>query len=204
LDSQKKCVRAQEQNEAARTQWQQQIQKLDARQLVFLDECGVNTTMHRRYGRAPKGQRALGVVPRNWKSSTTILGALSCEGVQAVMSLEGATDRLAFEAFIEQVVLPTLRPGQVVVLDNLSAHKSHKAQQLVEEAGCSWLFLPPYSPDFNPIEMLWSKFKSDLRREAPRSQHTLDDLIWPLLSTATSKHAQNWFQHAGYHLMPPH
>jgi transposase len=201
VDAQKKCVKAQEQDEEVRVLWWRQVQSLDARQLVFLDECGVNTVMHRRYGRAPRGQRAFGVVPRNWKTNTTILGALSCQGVQAVMSLQGATDTLAFEAFIEQVLVPTLVPGQVVVLDNLSAHKSLKAQRLVEKAGCSWLFLPPYSPDFNPIEMLWSKFKSDLRREAPHHQEQLDELIWPLLSTATPKHAHNWFTHAGYNLM---
>ena len=191
-------MKAKEQDEAARLLWREQVQKLDARQMVFLDECGVNTAMHRRYSRSPKGHRAVGVVPRNWKTSTTILGALCCGGVQAVMSLEGATDRLAFEAFIEQVLLPTLVPGQIVILDNLSAHKSHKAQQMVEQAGCSWLFLPPYSPDFNPIEMLWSKFKSDLRREAARTQEHLDLLLWPLLSTATSQHALHWFNHAGY------
>jgi len=177
------------------------VQTLDVASLVFLDECGINTAMHRRYSRAPRGERAVGVVPRNWKSRTTILGALSLQGVQAVMSLEGATDRLAFEAFIEQVLLPTLVPGQIVVLDNLSAHKSQKAQKMVEEAGCSWLFLPPYSPDFNPIEMLWSKFKNDLRREAARTQELLDALVWPLLSTATPQHARNWFKQAGYELM---
>jgi len=145
-------VKAKEQDEDVRAKWWQHVQTLDARQMVFLDECGVNTSMHRRYGRSPRGTRCQGVVPRNWKTSTTILGALSLQGVQAVMSLEGATNRLAFEAFIEQVLLPTLVPGQIVVLDNLSAHKSPKAQRMVEEAGCSWLFLPPYSPDFNPIE----------------------------------------------------
>jgi transposase len=204
VDAQKKSVKAKEQDEKARAQWREQVQTLETHQLVFLDECGVNTRMHRRYSRAPKGQRAVGVVPKNWKTNTTILGALSPQGVQAVMSLEGATDRLAFEAFIEQVLLPTLKPGQVVVLDNLSAHKSRKAQQLVEDAGCSWLFLPSYSPDFNPIEMLWSKFKSDLRREAPRSQDHLNDLIWPLLKTATPSHANNWFRKAGYPLKPLH
>lgn len=194
-------MKAREQDEEKRRHWWQQVRGLDATQMVFLDECGINTAMHRRFGRAPKGKRCHGVVPRNWKSSTTILGALSVRGVQAVMSLEGATDRLAFEAFIEQVLLPTLVPGQIVVLDNLSAHKSPKAQRLVEEAGCVWLFLPPYSPDFNPIEMLWSKFKSDLRREAARTQKHLDQLIWPLLQTASPQHARNWFQHAGYRLM---
>ena len=200
MDAQKKSVSAKERDEEARHWWWQHVQTLDARQMVFLDECGINTSMHRRYGRSPKGTRCSGVVPRNWKHSTTILGALSLQGVQAVMSLEGATDRLAFEAFIEQVLLPTLVPGQIVILDNLSAHKSHKAQKMVEEAGCVWLFLPPYSPDFNPIEMLWSKFKSDLRREAAREQDQLDALLWPLLSTATAQHARNWFTHLGYHL----
>lgn len=193
-------MRAQEQDAHLRALWQSTVQTLDARQLVFLDECGVNTVMHRRHARSPRGQRAYDVVPRNWKTSTTILGALSCQGVQAVMSLQGATDTLAFEAFIEQVLLPTLVPGQIVVMDNLSSHKSTKAQTLVEKAGCSWLFLPAYSPDFNPIEMLWSKFKSDLRREAPRQQEQLEQLIWPLLSTATPKHAHNWFKQAGYKL----
>ena len=158
--------------------------------------------MHQRYSRAPRGERAIGVVPRNWKTSTTILGALSSQGVQAVMTLEGATDRLAFEAFIEQVLLPTLVPGQIVVLDNLSAHKTLKAQRMVEAAGCQWHFLPAYSPDFNPIELLWSKFKSDLRREAPRQQQHLEDLIWPLLCQVTPSHAKNWFAHDGYICSP--
>lgn len=159
--------------------------------------------MHRLYARAPRGQRAFGVVPRNRGTNTTVLGALSVRGVQAVMTLEGATDTLAFEAFIEQVLLPTLEPGQIVVLDNLSAHKSAKAQKMVEAKDCQWVFLPAYSPDFNPIEEMWSKFKSDLRREAPRTQHHLDQLIWPLLSTVTPQHARNWFKHAGFHLMQP-
>lgn len=165
---------------------------------MFLDECGINTTLHRRYGRAQRGRRAEGVVPRNWKESTTVVGALCATGVQAVMTLEGALDRLAFEVFIEQVLVPTLQPGQVVIMDNLSAHKSPRARQLVEAAGCRWVFLPSYSPDFNPIEQLWSKFKSDLRREAARTQPALDQLVWPLLSTVTPQHALNWFSHCGY------
>lgn len=193
-------MRAQEQDPEKRRVWREQAASWDAAQLVFLDECGINTTMHRGYSRAPRGQRAVGVVPRNWKHSTTILGALSSQGIQAVMSLEGATDRLAFDAFIEQVLLPTLVPGQIVILDNLSAHKSPKAQALVEEAGCQWHFLPPYSPDFNPIEMIWSPFKNGLRREAAREQPQLEELVWPLLSQVTPKQAQNCFAHAGYHL----
>jgi transposase len=198
VDAQKKSVKAQEQDEEVRQSWWQQSKEWPVGQLVFIDECGVNLAMHRRYARAPRGERAVGVVPRNWKSNTTIMGALSCEGIQAVMTLEGATDRLAFEAFVEQILVPSLRPGQIVILDNLSAHKSSKAQQLIEEAGCRMEFLPAYSPDFNPIEMLWSQFKSHLRREAPRTQPDLEQLIWPLLSQATPQQAQNWFAHAGY------
>lgn len=197
-------MRAAEQDPAKRAAWWQQVQHLDVWQLVFIDECGVNTAMRRTHARAPRGQRAVGSAPRNWKHNTTILGALSPQGVQAVMSLEAATDTLAFEAFIEQVLLPTLVPGQIVVLDSLSAHKSARAKALVEEAGCFWFFLPPYSPDFNPIEMVWSPFKHHLRSHEPRDQNHLDELIWPILSQVTPQHAQNCFAHAGYHLSRDH
>lgn len=170
--------------------------------LVFLDECGVNLAMSRPFARAPRGKRAPGVVPRNWGHNTTIIGALSCQGVQAVMSLEGALDTLAFEAFVAQVLVHTLIPGQIVILDNLSAHKSQKARHLVEAKGCAWEFLPTYSPDFNPIEMIWSKFKSDLRTHAPRRQSELDDLIWPLLQTVTPNIATACFKHSGYLMHP--
>jgi transposase len=170
----------------------------DVRRLVFLDECGINTTMHRLFARAPRGQRAPGVVPRNWKHNTTVVGALSLSGVQAVMTLEGALDTSAFKVFVEHFLVPALVPGQIVILDNLSVHKSACVRERIEAAGCSLLFLPTYSPDLNPIEKLWSQFKSHLRREAARTQEQLDALIWPALSRATPSHIQNWFLHAGY------
>ena len=138
------------------------------------------------------------MVPRNWKHNTTVVGALSLQGVQAAMTLPGALDREAFEVFIQRILCPTLVPGQIVILDNLSAHKSHKAKEWIEEAGCSWVHLPTYSPDLNPIEHLWSQFKSVLRKEAARTQERLDALIWPTLCQATPQHIQNWFTHAGY------
>ena len=119
-------------------------------------------------------------------------------GVQAAMTLPGALDTGAFEVFIEHFLCPVLKPGQIVIADNLSAHKSPRVKEMIEAAGCSLLFLPTYSPDLNPIEMLWSQFKSHLRREAARTQEHLDQLIWPLLSYATSHHLQNSFAHAGY------
>jgi len=165
---------------------------------VFLDECGINTIMHRRYARSPRGQRALGIVPRNWKRNTTVVGALSLQGVQAAMTLEGALDTPAFEVFIERILVPTLVPGQMVIADNLSAHKSHRARQMIEAAGCALLSLPTYSPDLNPIEMLWSQFKSHLRREAARTQEALEALVWPALCHPTPQHITNWFDKAGY------
>lgn len=191
-------MRAQEQDEEARQAWITQTQEWDVERLVFLDECGINTTLHRRYARSPRGQRAPGVVPRNWKHNTTVVGALSLAGVQAAMTLPGALDREAFEVFIECILCPTLVPGQIVIMDNLSAHKSQKVQQMIEEAGCSWVYLPTYSPDLNPIEMLWSQFKSHLRKEAARTQEKLDALIWPALCRATPQHIRNWFLKAGY------
>jgi transposase len=175
-----------------------QAQTWEASRLVFLDECGVNTTLHRLYARAPRGQRAQGVVPRNWKHNTTVVGALSLGGVQAAMTLEGALDQAAFEVFIEHFLCPVLEPGQIVIADNLSAHKSMRVKQLIEEKKCLWVPLPTYSPDLNPIENLWSQFKSYLRKQAARTQEALDALIWPALCQATPQHIQNWFAHAGY------
>ncbi len=199
LDAQKKSVRAQEQNQEARRLWVSQARQWDVRRLVFLDECGINTVLHRRYARSPRGHRAPGVVPRNWTHNTTLVGALSVSGVQAAMTLPGALDRVAFEVFIESILCPTLQPGQIVIADNLSAHKSAKVQQMIQNKGCSWVHLPTYSPDLNPIEMLWSQFKSHLRREAARTQDKLDALIWPLLCRASSQHIRNWFLKAGYY-----
>lgn len=182
----------------ARQAWIEGAKAWDVTQLVFLDECGITTTLHRRYARARRGQRAIGVVPRNWKHNTSVVGALSLSGVQAVMTLNAAVDTAAFEVFIEHFLAPTLQPGQIVIADNLSAHKSRKVQQMIEGKGCTLLFLPTYSPDLNPIEMLWSQFKSHLRKEAARTQEKLDELIWPSLCQATPSHIRNWFRHAGY------
>lgn len=145
-------MRAQEQNQEARRLWITQARQWDVKRLLFLDECGINTTMHRRFGRAPRGERAVGVVPRNWKHNTSVVGALSLQGVQAVMTLPGALDTAAFEVFVQNILVPTLVPGQILILDNLSVHKSHTVQQMIEAAGCTLIFLPTYSPDLNPIE----------------------------------------------------
>jgi transposase len=190
-------VRAAERDEEARQTWRTQARLWKTEDLVFLDESGCNTTFHLRYGRAPRGQRLEASVPRNWKTNTTIVGALALDGWQA-MIVEGAMDRPAFDAFIEHLLVPWLRPGQIVILDNLSTHKSETARRLVEAKGCRWVFLPTYSPDFNPIEMMWSKLKAHLRKAAARTQETLETAISKGLGEVSRQDAQGWFNAAGF------
>ena len=130
---------------------------------VFVDESGVKTNLTRLYGRAPRGQRAHGHVPHGHWQVLTVIGALTADGVLASMTVAAATDADVFRAYLAEVLCPALRPGQVVVLDNLSAHKAAGVRTLIEERGCRLVYLPPYSPDLNPIEMAWSKMKTWLR-----------------------------------------
>ncbi len=156
-----------------------------------------------RYGRAPQGQRVVGRAPRNHGPNTTLVAALSLDGITAAMTLEGAMDRLAFDVFVAEVLVPSLRPGQVVIWDNLSVHKSADAQRLIDARGCQLLWLPPYSPDFTPIEQANSKLKVALRRSGARTREALDAAITAGLATITAADAQGWFAHCGYPL-PSH
>lgn len=174
---------------------------LDASLLVFVDESGSNLAMTRLYAWAPKGQRASSAVPKNRGRNITILGAMSASGWQVGMTIEGAADRLAFEVFIEHYLVPTLTPGQIIVLDNLSIHKGQRVRELVEAAGCSLLFLPTYSPDFNPIELAWSKLKTFLRRVGARTRDELEHAIGRGLDTISPQDAKHWCRHAGYQLI---
>lgn len=176
------------------------MQALDSERLVFVDECGSHIALTPLYGWAPKGERACGSVPRNRGQNTTILGALSLFGMQAAMTLEGAADTVAFEAFVEQVLGPSLMPGQIVIMDNLSIHKSERTRQLIESRGCSLLFLPSYSPDFSPIEPAWSKLKAHLRRVAARTKEALEEAIAHALDRISVQDAHGWFGHCGYAL----
>lgn len=171
---------------------------VDPASLVFVDESGTNLAMTPRYGRAPRGERVVGTVPRNHGPNTTLFAALSLEGITAAMTLEGAADHAAFDVFVEQVLAPTLIPGQLVIWDNLSVHKSAAAAQRLADRGCRLLFLPPYSPDFAPIEQAFSKLKTVLRRTGARTRETLEDAITAALATITAADAHAWFAHCGY------
>jgi transposase len=169
-----------------------------AEDLVFLDESGVTTALVRRYARAEGGRRAVGRAPAGHWTQLTILSALSLAGLGATMTVDAATDTAVFVAYVRHVLLPTLRPGQVVVLDNLGAHKAAAARALIEAAGCRLLFLPPYSPDFNPIEPAWSKLKTLLRGAAARTRDALEAALKTFLDHVSAADARGWFRHAGY------
>lgn len=170
----------------------------DADDFVIVDECGSNIHLTPTYARAPKGERAYDSAPRNTKKNTTLIASMTTAGMGAAMLLDGATDTAAFETYIEQVLAPTLPAGKVVVLDNLSAHKSPRVRTLIEARGCELWFLPAYSPDLSPIEEAFSKLKTLLRRAAARTREALHMAIATALDHITALDAQGYFTHCGY------
>jgi transposase len=163
-----------------------------------LDESGAKTNMTRRYGRALQGKRLFDAVPGGQWNSTTMISAIRLEGVATAMVTEGATNTLVFHGFVEQFLAPELRPGDIVVMDNLSSHKASCVIEAIEAAGAEVWFLPPYSPDFNPIELMWSKVKGRLRSLAARTKRTLVTAIGKALQTITPQDIAGWFKHDGY------
>jgi transposase len=168
--------------------------------LVFVDECGTHTSMTRLRARAPKGQRAHGRVPRNRGKNTTLLASMRSGGMGPCMAVVGSTTKAVFESYVEWILAPSLRPGQVVVLDNLGAHRGERVRDLVEARGCSLLFLPAYSPDFSPIEEAFSKIKALLRKAKARTREALLEAIGRALNAVSAQDARGWFAHCGYPL----
>jgi transposase len=189
---------ASERNEDRRRIWHRIVHNLDARRLVFLDESGATITLARRSGRAPKGERSRGTAPRNYGQNLTLIAALSLNGLDAPMLLDGAMDAPAFEQYVTTFLVPTLRPGQLVILDNLSVHRQAPIRQAVTAAGCRVLFLPSYSPDFNPIELAFSKIKAYIRRVGARTQEALEAAIAAAIDLVTAADAHGYFRHCGY------
>jgi transposase len=200
LAAQKKTLSASERDEAARAAWREEAAALDPADLLFLDETSTHTAMTRRRARAPRGQRAHGAVPRNHGPNVTLLAVLGPTGVATALSIEGATTRSVFDAFVGELLVPVLRPGQTVVLDNLAAHKSAAAQALVEAAGCQLLFLPPYSPDLNPIEPVFAKVKTALRAAAARDRDQLLAATKTALDAVTAADAAGCYADCGFPL----
>ena len=200
LDAEKKSLAASERNEAARTAWREAVAQLDPQQFVFVDESGTHTALTRLYGWAPHNQRATGSVPRNHGKNTTLGAALTPDGLRVPWLIEGAMNTPTCEWYIAEELGPTLRPGQVVVLDNLSVHKAASIRQARAARGCDLLFLPPYSPDFTPIEQAFSKLKAILRGLGARTHEALWEAMRVALDAITPADAVAWFAHAGYAL----
>jgi transposase len=188
-----------ERDEWLRTAWRVMIaREIAAERLVFVDEMGTNTALHPLYAWSPRGQRACCSVPRNRGPNTTLLASMTSEGMGPCLAVEGATTGMVFEAYVEKVLVPSLRHGQVVVMDNLSAHKSERIGEIVRSAGCRVLYLPPYSPDLNPIEEAFSKLKGFLRKAEARSREALVEAMGKALDAVTARDARGFFEHCGY------
>jgi transposase len=198
LAAQKKSPIASERDEEVRGLWRWLASRFDARRLVFIDESGFSISMMRLRSRAPRGKRAYGRVPRNRGKNQTLIASMSLQGgMGECMCVEGATDKAVFEAYMEEVLAPSLGQGQVVVLDGLGAHRRARVRELVEERGCDLVFLPSYSPDLNPIEEAFSKIKNLVRKAGERTREALNEAIAAALRAITPRDVVGWFAHCG-------
>jgi transposase len=189
-----------ERDEVKRQQWRDDLQAKPADAYVFIDESSTHLTMTPLYARSAKGQRAFGVVPRKRGTNITLIAALSQAGMNATMTLEGSLDGEAFEVYVKKVLVPTLRPGQTIILDNLRVHENVRAHALIEQAGCSVRFLPAYSPDLMPIEPGFSKVKSLLRSLGARTMPAFDKAVSLAVNSVSANDAIGFFKHCGYTL----
>jgi transposase len=183
----------------ARIAWQQDQRNLDPARLVFIDETWASTAMTRRYGRAPKGQRLLGFAPNGHWKTTTFIAALRQDRIVAPCVFDGPINGESFLAYVEQMLVPTLMPGDIVILDNLSSHKVAGVREAIEAAGASLRFLPAYSPDLDPIEQVFAKLKAWLRKVAKRTMESLWDAIGDALNLFPPSECASYFKNSGYH-----
>jgi len=181
-----------------REEFQQDRANMPVEKLIIIDEAGINLGMVRTDGRAPIGTRVEGDKPRNTGSHISLVGALGLSGITAIMMLEGAVDGVAFETFLEKMLAPTLRPGDLVLMDNVKTHKGKKVEEIIRSAGAQLRYLPRYSPDFSPLENGWSKLKELLRGIAARTVNTLEEGVKNALDKITEKDIKGWFKHCGY------
>ena len=202
----KKVTRAAEQDRpdvAGRRQaWRAGQPTMAIERLVFVDETWASTAMTRRYGRAPVGERLVGAVPHGHWKTTTFVAALRASGMTAPLVIDGALNGDFFVAYVEQVLVPTLRPGDIVIMDNLSSHKRVRVRQAIEEAGAHLLYLPPYSPDLNPIEQAFAKLKALLRKAQERTLEGLWSFLGRALDAFAAGECHNYFRHCGYNAKP--
>ena len=201
LAAQKKSLHATERDtprvQQARAAYRALIQPLDLQRFRFLDESGITLAMTRRFGRAPRGERVVGTVPQNDGAHLTMIAALSRHGIDATMTREGATDTDVLQADVEHILGPTLRSGDIVVLDNWRAHKVARIREAIESRGAQLIDWPPYSPDLAPLEPWWSQIKTFLRTAQARTRQALEAAIQQALTTITAAEARSWFTSCG-------
>jgi len=181
-----------------RVEYDEEIKTEVLSKLKFLDEAGSNLAMTRLYGRGERGARVVETVPQNYGENITMLASLSLSGIEAPMTINGAVDGVVFKVYVEEVLSPTLKAGEVVIMDNLPAHKVSGIRELIEARGAKLIYLPPYSPDLNPIEKCWSKIKTYLRKAKARTREELEKALREALLLITEEDAQGWFKSCGY------
>lgn len=202
LPRKKKRFFAQERNAKKRRAFRRKVQQLEPEEFVFIDEMGANINLSRRYARAPKGQRVEEALPQNTPANVSVAGALGARKLLAVCCIEGAFDGEAFAAFIEQMVVPQLEPGQTVLMDNVPTHQAARVESALKSAEATLLNLPAYSPDLDPMEPFWSKVKTHLRKVKARTVEALYKAIGSGMQLVTAEDICGWFSHAGYNLAP--
>jgi transposase len=195
-------VGASERDEFLRAAWRALVSgRLDGRRFVFVDECSTNTSLSPIYGWSRRGSRVCFEVPRNWGAwgaNVTLLSSMTHEGMGPSLAVEGPTTKAVFEAYVDRVLAPELLPGQIVVMDNLSSHRGSRIRELIEGRGCELLYLPPYSPDLNPIEEAFAKLKALLRKAQARTREALLEAMGQALDAVTASDARGFFEHRGY------
>jgi transposase len=200
MEQKKRSVGASERDEFLRAAWRVMVAaSTNPERLVFVDEMGTNTSPTPQYAWSRRGERAHARVPRNWGANVTLLASMSVGGMGPCLAVEGPTTKAVFEAYLERVLAPSLRPSQVVVMDNLSSHKGSRMRELVEARGCELVYLPAYSPDLNPIEEAFAKLKALLRKAEARTRETLIEALGKALEAVTANDARGFFEHRGYH-----
>lgn len=193
---------ASERDEFLRAAWRLLFAgRVDAERLVFVDEMGANVSLTPLYAWSRRGRRAFGSAPKNWGKNVTLLASITREGLGPCLAVEGSTTREVFEAYLEGVLAPTLGAGRIVIMDNLSAHKGGKVKEIIEGRGCELVYLPPYSPDLNPIEQAFSKVKGLLRKAEARTRESLIEAMGLALSAVSARDVRGFFGHCGYRSM---
>ena len=202
LTLKKKSIRASEQDrpdvKRKREDWEECLPGLDLDKLVFLDECGINLLMARLFGRCARGEPLVASMPDGRWQNYTLLSAVRLSGALAPMLVDGPINGDSFATWVEEHLVPQLKPGDMVVMDNLPAHKSTRVEEAIANAGCMPVYLPPYSPDFNPIENMWSKIKAMLRQACARTLDALVDAVRSALLAVTPEDCEGYFEHCGY------